>query len=149
MPVLPAVLTDGTARHHVLLSTEHAASSHGLPVLVRDGQALGTAELPSSAWIEVHPADSISPTHLVRYSTLVEGARRAGYPVFAGGPALAGIAEIAERAGVKPDTVHAWRQRHADFPAPIVLLAAGPVWRWSDVARWLAVPRRSGRPRKS
>lgn len=62
---------------------------------------------------------------------------------------LVGVAEIGERAGVKADTVHAWRSRHADFPAPIVQLAAGPVWTWSDVARWLAVPRRAGRPAKA
>ena len=61
---------------------------------------------------------------------------------------LVGVAEIAERAGVKPDTVHAWRSRHPSFPSPAVVLAAGPVWRWSDVDAWLAIPRRSGRPRR-
>lgn len=61
--------------------------------------------------------------------------------------ALVGIAEIAARAGVKPDTVHAWRHRHPSFPAPASRLAMGPVWRWGDVAAWLALPRRGGRPR--
>lgn len=63
------------------------------------------------------------------------------------GETMVGVAEIAERAGVRPDTIHAWRQRHPEFPTPITTLAAGPVWAWSDVARWLAIPRRSGRPR--
>lgn len=60
---------------------------------------------------------------------------------------LVGVTEIAERAGVRPDTVHAWRARHATFPAPAEDLAMGPVWWWSDVAAWLAIPRRPGRPR--
>lgn len=64
------------------------------------------------------------------------------------GDALVGVAEVAERAGVKPDTVHAWRQRHADFPDPVETLAMGPVWYASDIDRWLAVPRRAGRPRR-
>lgn len=50
---------------------------------------------------------------------------------------LVGIAEIAERAGVTKVTVQQWRQRHADFPAPEVQLAATPVWRWPTIERWL------------
>lgn len=62
-------------------------------------------------------------------------------------PDLVGIGEIAERAGVAVNTVHAWRRRHADFPAPVARLAVGPVWLWQDVERWTAVPRPPGRPR--
>ena len=61
---------------------------------------------------------------------------------------LVSVTEIAQRAGTTPGTVHTWRRRHASFPAPIVTLAVGPVWHWSDVARWLAIPRPPGRPRK-
>lgn len=61
---------------------------------------------------------------------------------------LVSIAEIAARAGVARNTVQSWRRRHTDFPAPVVTLATGPVWRWSDVAAWVAVPRPTGRPRK-
>lgn len=64
------------------------------------------------------------------------------------GDALVGVAEIAQRAGVRQDTVQAWRNRHPSFPDPAQALAMGPVWWWSDVARWLAIPRRPGRPRK-
>jgi hypothetical protein len=64
------------------------------------------------------------------------------------GEAIVGVPEIAERAGTTPGTVRTWRSRHADFPEPIATLAAGPVWAWSDVARWIAVPRRPGRPAK-
>jgi hypothetical protein len=61
---------------------------------------------------------------------------------------LVGTSEIAERAGVKVNTVHSWRQRHADFPEPAVRLASGPVWRWPDVFAWLAIPRPNGRKPK-
>ena len=50
---------------------------------------------------------------------------------------LVGETEIAGRAGVKAQTVYVWRRRHADFPAPDVELAMGPVWRWERVAGWL------------
>ena len=49
---------------------------------------------------------------------------------------LVGETEIAGRAGVKAQTVYVWRRRHADFPAPDVDLAMGPVWRWERVAGW-------------
>jgi hypothetical protein len=50
---------------------------------------------------------------------------------------LVGVREIALRSGVQPDTVRKWRQRHEDFPPPLVNLAAGPVWSWEAVERWL------------
>lgn len=62
-------------------------------------------------------------------------------------PKLAGLAEIASLAGVS-------RQRagqlaaHPDFPGPVQRLAMGPVWRESDVLRFLATPRRPGRKTK-
>lgn len=58
---------------------------------------------------------------------------------------LVGAAEIAKRLGVgKGSVVSDWRQRHADFPAPVARLAMGHVWYWPDVAAWA---RRSGRMR--
>lgn len=53
-------------------------------------------------------------------------------------PRLVGVHEIAAQANVKVNTVHVWRQRHKDFPAPIVVLAMGPVWVWEDVETWMA-----------
>lgn len=52
-------------------------------------------------------------------------------------PDLVGVTEIAERAHVKPDTVHKWRARHSAFPKPVAELAAGSFWDWKDVAKWL------------
>lgn len=57
-----------------------------------------------------------------------------------------GITELAQRAGVKPTTVHKWRERHDDFPSPVVELAMGPLWDWGEVEQWLAVERKPGRP---
>lgn len=65
------------------------------------------------------------------------------------GDDLVGTATIARLAGVQPATVQAWTERHESFPAPVQTFGATRVWRWGDVAEWLAVPRPTGRPRKS
>jgi hypothetical protein len=51
---------------------------------------------------------------------------------------LVGAAEIANRFGVRrSQVIHVWRQRHRDFPAPIVgHLTVGLLWYWPDVERW-------------
>lgn len=74
--------------------------------------------------------------------------RSGGTPAFPGEMMLelVGVAEIAERAGVQPSTVHAWRDRHDDFPVPMAVLKAGPVWSWTAVGRWLHVRPPMGRP---
>lgn len=48
---------------------------------------------------------------------------------------LVSTAEIAERLGVKKNTVHQWRYRNL-FPAPDWQLSIGPVWKWSTVKWW-------------
>lgn len=58
---------------------------------------------------------------------------------------LVGAAEIAQRMGVaRPQVVHDWRRRHADFPAPVATLRQAMVWHWPDVEAWA---RRTGRLR--
>lgn len=69
-----------------VLTTEHAASSHGLPVVVADGEALGTSEVgPLEAAGAVTVDD---PTGQVFWApldaaqlALVEAARLAGYAI--------------------------------------------------------------------
>lgn len=61
---------------------------------------------------------------------------------------LVGATDLAQRAGKQVATVHSWRARHADFPEPVVQLAAGPVWDWRAVEQWLAKPRPAGRPKR-
>lgn len=63
-------------------------------------------------------------------------------------PDIVGVAEIAVRTGATVNTVHSWRRRHPDFPAPLVTLAMGPVWLWADVEPWTQRTRHPGRPRR-
>jgi predicted nucleic acid-binding protein len=51
---------------------------------------------------------------------------------------LVSVAEISARSGRPTNTIQSWRRRHGDFPAPIATLAAGPVWHWPAVSRWIA-----------
>ena len=61
-------------------------------------------------------------------------------------PKLAGLAEVASLAGVTRK--RAWQlTQHKDFPAPVIVLAATPVWRVSDVQAFLDMPRPAGRAR--
>jgi hypothetical protein len=56
---------------------------------------------------------------------------------------LVGAAEIASRLGVaRPQVVHEWRRRHADFPDPVAQLRQALVWAWGDVEQWA---KRTGR----
>jgi predicted nucleic acid-binding protein len=52
------------------------------------------------------------------------------------------VAEIARRSGRPISTVQSWRRRDATFPRPFVELAAGPIWHWQDVSRWINGRRR-------
>lgn len=51
---------------------------------------------------------------------------------------LVSVSEIAARAGRPISTVQSWRRRRSDFPEPVAALAAGPVWTWPVVERWIA-----------
>jgi predicted DNA-binding transcriptional regulator AlpA len=59
---------------------------------------------------------------------------------------LVTAALIANRLGVKrPQVVHEWRRRHADFPPPLRDLGGVLVWVWPEVERWA---RATGRLRR-
>lgn len=49
---------------------------------------------------------------------------------------LVGAAEIADRFDVGVQTVHSWRRRYDDFPAPVAQLQQAMIWAWPDVERW-------------
>lgn len=50
---------------------------------------------------------------------------------------LVGATEIAERLGVaRPQVVHDWRRRHADFPQPLTVVSRVGLWYWPEVERW-------------
>jgi predicted DNA-binding transcriptional regulator AlpA len=56
---------------------------------------------------------------------------------------LVGAHEIAQRLGVaRPQVVHEWRRRHADFPEPVAKLKTALIWDWRDVEAWA---RKTGR----
>lgn len=61
---------------------------------------------------------------------------------------LVGISEICSRAGRSSNTIQSWRRRYRTFPKPVAQLAAGPIWDWGAVARWLSA-RSAGRIRRS
>jgi hypothetical protein len=65
-------------------------------------------------------------------------------------PELAGLAEIAAMLEVTKRTASNYTQRD-DFPEPIDRLAAGPVWRRSDIEEWAGrtLPLPPGRPKQS
>ena len=52
-----------------------------------------------------------------------------------------GAAEIAQRLGVKPQTVHTWRQRKL-MPPPRWTVSGQPAWEWATIETWA---RRTGR----
>jgi hypothetical protein len=60
--------------------------------------------------------------------------------------ALVGLTEIAEAHRFTRQRAHEL-SRHPTFPAPVARVGRSPVWRLVDVERWLATPRKPGRPR--
>jgi hypothetical protein len=62
---------------------------------------------------------------------------------------LMGATEVAEYLHVSRQRVLELRQKHADFPAPLEQLKAGPVWDKAEIERFLENwDRTPGRPRK-
>src|SRR5205814_9274635 len=55
-----------------------------------------------------------------------------------------GAAGIATRVGVRPQTVHAWRQRRL-LPGPRWTVSGQPAWDWVEAESWT---KRSGRLRE-
>jgi len=49
---------------------------------------------------------------------------------------IAGIRDIAEHFGVKPNVVSNWSARYSDFPMPITEVAAGRLWDLQEVIEW-------------
>lgn len=50
---------------------------------------------------------------------------------------IVGIAEIAAYAGVGSPAVINWKTRYDDFPAPVKVLKAGPIYNMQEIKAWL------------
>jgi hypothetical protein len=52
---------------------------------------------------------------------------------------LVSTADIADLAGVRDSTVCMWAARHADFPAPVAVVARGrtPIYSLPAIREWL------------
>ena len=87
-------------------------------------------EIPGEvAWVEI--------------LTTAEADRRLAEPAF---PELVGITEIADMLDVTRQWASAL-QTNGDFPAPVAILASGPVWRRADLSTFeLLWKRKGGRP---
>lgn len=48
---------------------------------------------------------------------------------------IVGPREIADRLGVRPNTVIQWKQRGL-LPAPFAVISMVPLWHWGDIERW-------------
>jgi len=60
---------------------------------------------------------------------------------------LVGAAEIADRLDIAHrETIHVWRRRYPDFPAPIAELRGVLIWSWPDLERWAKATGRLPRP---
>lgn len=78
--------------------------------------------------------------------TTAEADRRLEQPAF---PPLAGIREVAELLGVSRQRASELQTRPG-FPAPVAVLASGPVWRVGDLSSFAETwERKPGRPRKA
>ena len=58
---------------------------------------------------------------------------------------IVGNQEISRRTGASKALIHSWTSKpHRGFSAPIVTLAAGPLYWWPDVGRWLITQASTG-----
>ncbi len=80
--ILTVRLVDAAGRRRrAYLTTDHAASSYGVPVLLLDGEPLGPGDLAPGTWIEPPDRGSLTPRFEVTHWPIVDRARAAGYPV--------------------------------------------------------------------
>lgn len=118
-------------------------------LVATDTARVGIAWGADAAWLDIR--DACDLTTEAGGDAFAAALRAAVGDWMAGddGANLVGTATIARLADVQPATVQAWTERHPSFPAPVQTFGSTRVWRWGDVAAWLAIPRPGGRPRKA
>lgn len=60
-----------------------------------------------------------------------------GYRITISTDDMVGIAEIAEYAGVCKSAVINWKTRYSDFPEPVKVLQATPIYNMQEIKIWL------------
>ncbi len=118
-------------RADVVLTTEHAASSYGLPVLVLGGTAYGPGD--------VLPSGETAAEYVGRWSLLPE--RTADdldlvHAFLVAAPWLVARGDIAQMAGVTSDAAGQWEKRGL-LPEPIARTSGGRIWLRRDIEHWL------------
>lgn len=119
------------------LTTEHAAASYGIPVLIQDDQAYGPSDLLPSG---EYPATVVARWSLLPERTEEELEQAQAFLSQAG--SLVSRGDIASHAGVTVDAVSQWVRRYPEFPQPAARTTGGDVYWWVQVRGWL---KRTGR----
>lgn len=120
-------------------------TGHGHLSFRFDVQADNAKEAFKQAWVLVRTALPTLEPNWMCLETVEDLKNRLMEPYT---PDLVGVAEVAKLLGVTKQ--RASDLVHADhFPPPVATLAAGPIWRRSQLARFAnSWPRRPGRPRR-
>ena len=128
-----AEMDAGATVPEALLTTEHAASSYGAPVLILSGRAYGPGDsLASGESAAAYVGRwSLSPDRSPEDLALAQAfLSQAGSLVSRG--------DIARIAGVDAETVNQWARRHKDFPRPVARTAGGDIYWRAQIESWLS-----------
>jgi len=130
---------------HATLTTEHPASSYGVPVLIDDRHPdpIGAGD-PMHAGTEMTGSDYVSSYHklgdeipdIVR-QYLASAPLKTVHVLGLLAPPIYGYAEIAEQLGVNTNLLAQWKSR-GKLPEPDAQLAMGPVWLAATIEAWIA-----------
>ena len=120
---------------------QHVTSGEVYAIRVRDGHVVAANGPLHHGDTHADPADVADNGIDADLADDIDGAQDDYRPMDMD---LVGMSEIAQRLGTSAGLVRQWRQRAIGFPQPLVTLATGPVWDWSTVQAWAAVPRPPG-----
>lgn len=131
------------------LTTHHAAVAHTTDTLIVT-LTVAADDPPAAAAAAIAAIDTAAPftagwsAAAVEVLTVEEADRRLDLPAV---PALVGVAELADLLEVSRQRASKVADTAPGFPAPIARLRSGPVWRRTDLDRFLdGWKRRPGRP---
>jgi predicted nucleic acid-binding protein len=141
LPALRTVWVDGATHDEAFRAVVGRGRSISVVDLVSFGVMRRMSVDTALAYDKDFDREGFQHPKVERRHTLSEA--RAPYGSDVSPKDLVSVSELATRSGRSINTIQSWRRRHADFPAPNVELAAGPIWVWDDVSAW--IDRRSRR----